>query len=708
MIYFYCAKYEQMKMLKIRILFLLLFLTSNCLYAQNPDGKAETLSYSSPGADVERLNNSIASSVQSEDYFQAATDLISVARAYKLQGNFDEALFKLFYAREIITIHLQQDAVSDLLMGECLETIGEIYYFRFMEKRSEAFYFESLRYFMRALNFQRVAGVLQLLVESELAMGDTVAAKKGVESLQLLAASVELSAVKAHYFTARAALLSSFEQPDSAIIYYENAWKIFKNNNDVLNASKILGFLAENCIGTGDYQAAIQWSEKGVEYNTRNKNTGGYFEMVYYKAFATGFFDINVAITIAEDALDSISKTKYLFHEGVFYSLLVNANTGHDADRALFYMQKYLDTYKNVYGMASEQRIAEMTLKVFTDRMNIRIENLNTQERLNERIRNGQRNMIFFFVIALLVLLIVTIGNLKKLQFRLFLFRDYMSDLMPLPVFFLAFELYFFLLLAFFNSPDLFALPGFSPYLHLALLSAIPSIIATFGMASFPAKWSNAPKNNRSFSTVAFSGLLIINISVVVYLLSFGLIEFSLFAILNAVFTFTGLIVVPLFFMVIYIEKVMLRKHIHEAGLMNTRIRESAQLEKPSAKKIRIVSDKSKDVFESDSTDLLLVEGQSNYTKFYFIANGSLKTTLLLMTLKQAESQLQDYREFIRCHKSNIVNLTRVKKVKGNSHGYKLSVPPIEEPVTVSKSFISEFNEAFNRFSVDAGSSIDE
>lgn len=286
----------------------------------------------------------------------------------------------------------------------------------------------------------------------------------------------------------------------------------------------------------------------------------------------------------------------------------------------------------------------------------------------------------------------------------MFLFRDYVSDLIPLPVFFLAFVVYGFLLLWLFKSPLIHAQTGFSQYLHLLALAVIPSLIITLGLAFLPAIWSSAPEKNRSFSRVTFSGLLLIYLLVIAYNLIFGLIEFNLYEILNVIFTYTGLIVVPLFFIVIYIEKVLLRKRTQEAGFMNTKIRESEMHQKPGVTRIRIVSDKSKDVFESDSTDLLLVEGQSNYTKFYFIANGSLKTTLLLMTLKQAESQLQDYREFIRCHKSNIVNLTRVKKVKGNSHGYKLSVPPIEEPVTVSKSFISEFNEAFNRLSADDAS----
>lgn len=697
-----------MKVLKIRIIFLLLFLTSYCLTAQSLLNKTADRSLISPDKTVEKLNTSISQNIQRKEYRYAAEDLLSVAKAYKLQGNFDEALFKLFYAREVIAIHLQDDQASDLLMGNCLETIGEIFYYRFMEKESIGFYQDAFRYYSRISDFPGMAGVLNLMVESEISMGDTLLAKQHVIILSLMSKTTSDKIVKAQYFSARASLYSAGRQFEAAVASYEKSLKLFQESEDVLNASKTYGLIAESYIEKEDYNSAMQWSDTGIAYNSKWKNTGGFFEMVYYKAFTTGFIDREASIRIAENALDSIAKTKFSFHEGVFCSMLVDAYTGHNDGRALYYMTRYLEVYKKVYGMVSEQRIAEMTLKVFTDRLNSHIANLKIQQDLNDKIRLGQRNMIFYFVIALIILLLISIGNLKKMQFRLFLFREYMLEIMPLPAFFLAFEVYFFMLLNLLNNAFINQISGLQLYVHIAALATIPSIIITLALLKLPAIWSVSPEKNKSYSTVAFFTIGLLNCLVLSYYLAFGIIGWQVFDMLNIVFTYTGLTVVPLFFMVIYIEKVLLRKHIHEAGLMNTKIRKSVKQGKPSTQTIRIESDKSKDVFESAISDLLLVEGQSNYTKFYFMEKGSLKSMLLLMTLKQAESQLQSYKEFIRCHKSNIVNISRVSKVNGNSHGYKLSVPPMEEFVTVSKSYISEFNEAFNRFSADNAPLVDQ
>jgi len=687
-----------MKVPKTRIIFLFLFLTSYCLTAQKLLSTTADISLISPDKSVEKLNVSISKNIQSKSYRHAAEELINIARAYKLQGNFDEALFKLFYAREIIAIHLQDDSSSDVLMGNCLETIGEIFYYRFMEKQSVEFYQDAFNYYKKVSDYPGMAGVLNLMVESEISMGDTLGAKQHISILKLMSNTNQNKKVQAQYFSAMASLFAAGRQFDEAVASYEKSLKLFQECKDVLNASKTFGLIAESCIEKGDYRTAMQWSETGIAYNSKWKNTGGFFEMMYYKAYATGFVDRAASIRIAENALDSISKTEYSFHEGVFCSMLADAYTGSNDGRALYYMTRYLDAYKKVYGMASEQRIAEMTLKVFTDRLNSHIENLKIQQELNDKIRLGQRNMIFYFVIALIVLLLISIGNLKKMQFRLFLFREYMLEIMPLPAFFLAFEVYFFILLNLLNNAFINHITGWQLHVHIAALAAIPSIIITMALVKLPAIWSVSPEKNKSFSTVAFVTVALLNVLVLAYYLAFGIIGWQVFDMLNIVFTYTGLTVVPLFFMVIYIEKVLLRKHIHEAGMMNTRIRKSVNHANASTQTIRIESDKSKDVFESSVSNLLLVEGQSNYTKFYFIEKGSLKTVLLLMTLKQAESQLQSYKEFIRCHKSNIVNISRVANVKGNSHGYKLSVPPMEEAVTVSKSYINEFNEAFNRF----------
>ncbi|WP_089734667.1 LytTR family transcriptional regulator DNA-binding domain-containing protein [Chryseobacterium jejuense] len=42
-----------------------------------------------------------------------------------------------------------------------------------------------------------------------------------------------------------------------------------------------------------------------------------------------------------------------------------------------------------------------------------------------------------------------------------------------------------------------------------------------------------------------------------------------------------------------------------------------------------------------------------------------------------------------RCHRSYIINLGKVKNIKGNAQGYKLTLPEIDFDIPVSRSFIS-------------------
>jgi len=688
---------------------IILFSAYAFLFASSADADLNSLILSNPRKAVELLNSRIETGLQKDDYRNVAPDLIHVASVYRMLGNFDDAMHSLLRAREIIVMHASSVSNTDSLMGAYYETMGLIYIGRYMQTRGVSFLNEAITLYAKSGYYHGAATCMKWRNYAFLMINQPDEAGKYLKQLFQWQQINRDPFIVACYNESEGAISELNGDYESAIKLYNIAMNNYRLCGNVIGQSDMYAYTCRAFYTQGDYTSTIEWAEKGSQFAKENGYSGGYYEILSYKIFALSKSDMALAFDLAKSQLDDISRLGLTIHKGIYLTNMISyAEKMNQYETAFKYSRQFLDVFKEAYGLSSEQRIADMTMQMQTENLNLRIENLNTEKQLNERIRHGQQNMIFYFVIALLVLLLISVGNLKKLQFRMFLFRDYVSDLIPLPVFFLAFVVYGFLLLMLFKSPLIQEQTGFIQYLHLLALSAIPSLIITLGLASLPAIWSSAPEKNRSFSRVTFSGLMLIYLLVIAYNLIFGLIEFNLYEILNVIFTYTGLIVVPLFFIVIYIEKVLLRKRTQEAGFMNIKIRESEMHQKPGVTRIRIVSDKSKDVFESFSTDLLLVEGQSNYTKFYFIANDSLKTSLLLMTLKQAESQLQSYGEFIRCHKSNIVNISRVSKVKGNSHGYKLSVPPMEESVTVSKSYINEFNEAFNRFSAGNAPLVDQ
>lgn len=85
--------------------------------------------------------------------------------------------------------------------------------------------------------------------------------------------------------------------------------------------------------------------------------------------------------------------------------------------------------------------------------------------------------------------------------------------------------------------------------------------------------------------------------------------------------------------------------------------------------------------------DFLCVQSMENYCTFYFLENNSLKKTVIRISFSNALQQIETT-SVKKCHRSYIVNLRRVKNLKGNAQGYKLILPEIDFEIPVSRSFI--------------------
>ncbi|QBA21961.1 LytTR family transcriptional regulator [Chryseobacterium indologenes] len=88
-----------------------------------------------------------------------------------------------------------------------------------------------------------------------------------------------------------------------------------------------------------------------------------------------------------------------------------------------------------------------------------------------------------------------------------------------------------------------------------------------------------------------------------------------------------------------------------------------------------------------NENDFLFVQSMENYCTFYFLENNSLQKALIRISLANALQQIETG-SVKKCHRSYIVNLRRVKKLKGNAQGYKLILPEVDFEIPVSRSFI--------------------
>lgn len=89
-----------------------------------------------------------------------------------------------------------------------------------------------------------------------------------------------------------------------------------------------------------------------------------------------------------------------------------------------------------------------------------------------------------------------------------------------------------------------------------------------------------------------------------------------------------------------------------------------------------------------NENDFLCAQSMENYCTFYFLENNTVKKLLIRISLSNALKQIET--GFVKkCHRSYIVNLRRVKNLKGNAQGYKLIIPELDFEIPVSRSFIS-------------------
>lgn len=82
-------------------------------------------------------------------------------------------------------------------------------------------------------------------------------------------------------------------------------------------------------------------------------------------------------------------------------------------------------------------------------------------------------------------------------------------------------------------------------------------------------------------------------------------------------------------------------------------------LQQPGLQHFKLALSTSEGVFLYDTDEIILLEGSSNYTKFYFTNH---RTQVVSKTLKEYEEILAEH-QFLRVHKSYLVNKSQVIKV---------------------------------------------
>ena len=137
--------------------------------------------------------------------------------------------------------------------------------------------------------------------------------------------------------------------------------------------------------------------------------------------------------------------------------------------------------------------------------------------------------------------------------------------------------------------------------------------------------------------------------------------------------------------------QVRLQNLLHESRAMQDKLKQFS--EGYANKFIELISEKESDNFRLQVSEIVFVKSANNYVEIGYNDEGMVKKKMIRNTLRNVEQQLQEFNNFIRTHRTSIVNIQYIKKLNKNFDTYWLSLENTKESVPVSRQYLMAVKE---------------
>lgn len=111
-------------------------------------------------------------------------------------------------------------------------------------------------------------------------------------------------------------------------------------------------------------------------------------------------------------------------------------------------------------------------------------------------------------------------------------------------------------------------------------------------------------------------------------------------------------------------------------------------------KTIPFVSLTSRDKLNLPGSGVVMIRSADNYVEIFYYDETGLKRKMLRNTLKNIEYQLMNRSNFLRCHRTCIVNINFAKDLKRKYNSYLLELEGMDEPIAVSRQYLMRVKDA--------------
>lgn len=184
---------------------------------------------------------------------------------------------------------------------------------------------------------------------------------------------------------------------------------------------------------------------------------------------------------------------------------------------------------------------------------------------------------------------------------------------------------------------------------------------------------------------VIFNGIIWILISTAntFYARYVGLIEITY----HSMFKLLLLGLAPVAILVVVNQNKILKRYLQNA-LELTKMLESDDEDKEHIdEEIILESENLSESIKLHINDLILVKSANNYIEVFWKAGDSIEKKLLRNTLTKIENQLKPYPDFLRCHRTSLVNGMYIRKLSGVGHALQLQLTYMDESIPVSRQY---------------------
>ena len=108
---------------------------------------------------------------------------------------------------------------------------------------------------------------------------------------------------------------------------------------------------------------------------------------------------------------------------------------------------------------------------------------------------------------------------------------------------------------------------------------------------------------------------------------------------------------------------------------------------------IQILSESQTDNIEIHPDDLMMIRSADNYVNIIYKDGEQVKRKMLRNTITNIQSRLRKYPQFLRCHRTCIINSHYIVNLTNSYKGYRLKILDYDDEIPVSRQYILDVKE---------------